>query len=88
MQNHVDHWTLLAHHNLVERCAQDTLARGGCGSRMRPGQLEIRAEPHQMLPLPFAQRWRPGGDDGSDFTFYSVHNLQCIVPAALQLTGD
>ena len=54
---------------------------------MRPGQLEVRAEPHQLLPLPFAQWWRPGGDDGSDFAFYSVHGLQCIVPAALQLSG-
>jgi hypothetical protein len=83
VQNHVDNWTFLAHHDFVERCTQDTLARGGCGSWMRPCQLEIRAEPHQLLPLPFAQWWRLGGDDGSNFAFYSLHSLQRIVPAAL-----
>jgi hypothetical protein len=35
----------------------------------RPAQ--VRAEPHQLLPLPFAQWWMPGGDDRSDFAFYS-----------------
>jgi hypothetical protein len=54
---------------------------------MRPGPLEIRAEPHQLLPLRFARWWRLGRNDGSKSVFYSAHSLQCIVPAALQLDG-
>ena len=61
--------------------------RSGCGGWMRPGQLEIGAELHQLLSLPFAQWWRLGRDDGSDLAFYSVHGLQCRVPASLQLAG-
>jgi hypothetical protein len=87
VQNHVDDCAFLAHHDLVERCAQDPLARSGCGGWMRPGQLEISAELHQLLSLPFAPWWRLGRDDGSDLAFYSVHGLQCVVPAALQLAG-
>ena len=52
-----------------------------------PGQLEIRAEPHQLLPLWLAQWWRLGRNHGSEFGFYSAHSLQYIVPAALQLGG-
>ena len=43
VQNHADDCAFLAHHDLVERCAQDPLARSGCGCWMRPGQLEIGA---------------------------------------------
>ena len=81
------HCAFLAHHDLVERRAQYPLARSGCGAWMRPGQLEIGAELHQLLSLPFAQRWRLGRDNGSDLAFYSVDGLQCLVPAALQLAG-
>ncbi len=54
---------------------------------MCPGAFEIDAEPHQLLLLLLAQRRRPACDDGSDFAFYSVHGLQRVVPAALQLAG-
>ena len=50
-------------------------------------QIEVGAELHQLLSLPFAQRWRLGRDNGSDLAFYSVHGLQCLIPAALQLAG-
>jgi hypothetical protein len=54
---------------------------------MRPGQLEVGAKLHQLLPLSLAQRWRLGRDNGSDLAFYLVHGLQCLVPAALQFAG-
>jgi len=87
VQHHVDDRAFLAHHDLVERRAQDPLARSGRGAWMRPGQLEIGAKLHQLLPLPFPQRRRLGRHNGSDLAFYSVHGLQCLVPAALQLAG-
>ena len=34
VQNHIDDRVLLAHHDLVERRAQNTLTRSGCGGRM------------------------------------------------------
>src|SRR6266849_1784948 len=60
----------------------------GRGCWMRPGQLEIGTQLHQLLSLPFAERWRLARDDSSDLAFYSVHGLQCLVPAALKLAGD
>jgi hypothetical protein len=74
VQDHVDDCTFLAHDNLVERCAQDPLARSGGGGWMRPGQLEIDTELHQLLSLRFAH-WRLGRDDGTDLAFYFAHGL-------------
>ena len=58
-----------------------------CRGRMRPGELEIGTELHQLLPLPLTQRrWLPC-HDCSDLAFNTLHRLKRLVPAALQLAG-
>ena len=46
MQDHLDEATFDARDDLVQRCAQDPLARCCCRSRMRPGELQIGTELH------------------------------------------
>src|SRR6476646_6422061 len=87
VQDHVDDGTFLANDDLIECCAQDPLACRGCRGRMRPGELEIGTELHQLLTLSLAQRrWLPRHDCG-DLAFNAMHSLQCLVPAPLKLTG-
>src|ERR1700757_4949004 len=71
VQDHVDDGTFLADDDLIECCAQDPLACRGCRGRMRPGELEIGTELHQLLTLSLAQR----------------RGLPRLVPAPLKLTG-
>ena len=54
---------------------------------MRPGQLEIRAELHQVLPLLLAQRRLLARLEPGDLAFDPLRDLQRLVPAALQLAG-
>ena len=76
-----------AHDDLVESRPQYPLACLGRCCRMRPGQLEIGAELHQMPPLPLTQ-WRGLlGLECGDLPFDPVHDLQRLVPASLQLAG-
>src|SRR5205814_2737928 len=56
--------------------------------RARPGAFEIGADSQQMPPLLLTQgRWLSRLDRGA-LALEPVHDLQCLVPAALQLTGD
>jgi len=64
VQDHVDDGTFLANDELIECCAQDPLACRGCRGRMRPGELEIGTELHQLLTRPCTPRscpFPPGG---------------------------
>jgi hypothetical protein len=54
---------------------------------MRPGELEIGAELHQLLPLPLTQRRWFACPDRSDLAFNTLHRQKHLVPAALQLAG-
>ena len=56
MQNGLNDRAIAADDDLVERCAQDALARGRCGGRVRPGTFEIGTELHQLLTLLLAER--------------------------------
>ena len=53
-------------------------------------QASSRSAPssHQVLPLPLTQWWGLLGLECGDLPFDSVHDLQRLVPAALQLAGD
>src|SRR6516225_7348626 len=88
MQDHLDEAALDAHNDLVQCRAQDPLAGRCCRSRMRPGELEIGAELQQMPPLLLAQGRRLSRLKRCDLAFDSVHHLQRLVPAALQLASD
>src|ERR1700739_1821954 len=87
VEYHVVDGAFPAHDDLIEHCAQDPFACwGGCG-RMRPGELEIGTELHQLLPLPLTQRrWFPC-HDCRDLAFNTLHRQKRLVPAALQLAG-
>src|SRR5205823_354907 len=57
-------------------------------SRVRPGEFEIGAELQHVPPLLLTQgRWLSRLERG-DLALEPVHDLQRLVPAALQLTGD
>src|ERR1700751_1937414 len=88
MQDRMDDCTVPAHDDLRECRAKDTLARcGGC-SWMGPGALQISTERHQLLALRPAERRRTTRNQGGDLSFKLCDSLQCLVPAAFQLTGD
>jgi hypothetical protein len=55
---------------------------------VRPGELEIGAELQQVPPLVLAQGRRLSRLKCGDLAFDPVHDLQRLVPAALQLTGN
>src|SRR5258708_20028462 len=82
VQDHVNDGTFffLANDDLIECCAQDPLACRGCRGRMRPGELEIGTELHQLLTLSLAQRrWLPRPDCRA-LPFKSLHALQPLLP--------
>ena len=87
MQDHLDEAAFDAHDDLVQCRAQDPLACRCRRSRVRPGQLEIGAELHQVLPLLLAQGRRLPRLERGDLALDPVHDLQRLVPAALQLAG-
>src|SRR5947209_10438472 len=88
MQDHLKEAALDAHDDLVQCRAQDPLARCCCRSRVRPGEFEIGTELQQVPPLLLTQaRWLSRLERGG-LALEPVHDLQCLVPAALQLTGD
>jgi hypothetical protein len=63
VQHHVVDGAFPAHNDLIERCALDPFACCGCSGRMRPSELEIGTELHQLLPLSLTQRrWFPCHD--------------------------
>ena len=55
---------------------------------MRPGECEVGAKLHQLLPLHLAQGRRLPRLKCGDLTFDPVHHLQRLVPTALQLASD
>jgi hypothetical protein len=57
VQNQVDDWPLLAHHDLVERCAHDALARGGRIGR--PAQEFAPSRHHDIRVAIGDQDWVP-----------------------------
>jgi hypothetical protein len=53
--------------------------------RKRPGECEIGAELHQLLPLHLSQGHCLPPLDSSDFGFDPVYDLQRLIPAPLEL---
>src|SRR5215471_10582399 len=85
MQDHLNKAAFDTHDNLVQCGAQDPFARFYRRSRMRPGELQIGPEPHQMLPLVLAQGRRLLRLELGNLTLEPMHDLQRLVPATLQL---
>src|SRR5271166_5800069 len=56
MQDHLDEAAFDAHDDLAQGGTNNPLARCRCRRRMRPGEFQIGAEPHQALPLRPAYR--------------------------------
>ncbi|MER9420692.1 hypothetical protein NKI95_33335 [Mesorhizobium sp. M0306] len=55
---------------------------------VRPGEVQIGAEPHQLIPFLLSQqRWSSRLERGN-LAFDLVHGFKRLVPAALQLASD
>jgi hypothetical protein len=59
MQDHLDEATFDAHDDFVQCGAQDPLAGFRRRGRVRPSELQIGTELHQVPPLFLPQRCRP-----------------------------
>jgi len=88
MQDHLDEAAFDARDDLVQRCAQNPFARCCRRSWVRPGELQIGTELHQEPPLLLAHRCRLPRLERGNLALEPVHDLQRLVPAALQLTGN
>src|SRR5262245_33164820 len=88
VQNHLDEVSFDAYDNLIESCTKDALARRRSCSRVRPGQLDIGTELHQVLTLPLAQLRGLSCLKRGSLALDSLHRLQCLVPTPLQFSGD
>ena len=87
VQNEIDEWALLLHHNLVERCAQYPLAYGRCRCGVRPCARQVGAERDQLLALGLA-KWRTFlRNHGGHVAFGAVYRRKRFVPAPLQLAS-
>ena len=73
---------------LFEDGAHDAFARLRCRIRMRPGRLEIGAEPQQTIVLRGRQRLRVDSRQAGDPFFLPLHVDEQIVPSALELGGN
>src|SRR5712671_2040938 len=88
MQDHLDILGLNAHDDFAQSRTQDSLACRRRCRRMRPSACEVGAELHELLPLHLSQgHWLPCLES-SDLAFDPVHDLQRLVPAPLELTGN
>jgi len=85
MQDHLNDAAFDAHDDLVQCRAQNPFARFCRRSRVRPGELQIGTEPHQVLPLLLAQGRRLLRLELGNLALEPMHNLQRLIPAALQL---
>jgi hypothetical protein len=83
MQDHLNEAAFNAHDDLVQCGAQDPFARFCRCSRVRPSELQIGTEPHQMLPLLLAQGRRLLRLELGNLALEPVHDLQRLIPAAL-----
>ena len=88
VQDHLDVLGFDAHDDFAQGRTHDPLPCRRRGRRTRPGELEVDAEPHHLLPLPLAQRRRLPCLDGGDFALDPAHDLQRLVPPPLELAGD
>ena len=79
VQDHLDVLGFNAHDDFAQRRTHDPLPCRRRGGRMRPGEFEVDAEPHQLLPLPLAQRRRLPCLDGGDLALDPAHDLQRLV---------
>ena len=87
MQDHLDEAAFDAHDDLAQGGTNNPLARCRCRRRMRPGEFQIGAEPHQVLPLFLAQRRWFCCLHRSNFALDLLYGFKRFVPAALQLAS-
>jgi hypothetical protein len=87
MQDHLNEAAFDTHDNLVQCGAQDPLARFCRRSRVRPSELQIGTELHQLPPLFLSQRGRLLRLDLGNLDLEPTHDLQRVIPAALELAS-
>src|SRR5215471_18840113 len=87
MQDHLDEATFDAHDDLVQCGAEDPFTGFCCRGRVRPSELEIDTEPHQLPPLSLSQRGRLFRLQLGNLALETMYDLQCLIPAALELAS-
>ena len=83
VQNQLNEAAFDAHDDLVQCGAQDPFAGFCRHRRVRPSELQIGAEPRQMLLLLLAQGCRLLCLELGNLALEPMHNLQRLIPAAL-----
>src|SRR5215471_8469718 len=87
MQGHLDEPTFDAHDDLMQCGAQDPLAGFRRRGRVRPSELQIGTELHQVPPLFLPERCWPFRLELSNLALEPMHDLQRLIPAALELAS-
>jgi len=87
MQDHLNEAAFDAHHDLVQCGAQDPLACFRRRRWVRPSQLQIGTELHQLPPLFLPQRGRLLRLELGNLALEPMHDLQRLIPAALELAS-
>src|SRR4029077_10854700 len=83
VQDHLDEAAFDTYDDLVQCGAQDPLARFCRRSRVRPSELQIGTELHQVSTLFPPQRCRLLRLELGDLALEPMHDLQRLIPAAL-----
>jgi len=76
--------TLQAHDDLLNQHAHDPFARRNGRTFRVPGALDVRAEPHERLPLIFGHALGRRGAECFEFVLKPSSLLQALVPTSLE----